>query len=311
MTRRADGRRCINRASRPSSPAQPDGRRRAGTAARSRRSNRDGTKVFELWAEPRSGGRSSQGRDRRRHGVQRAGPRAARSACGRATGSGSSSQNQLDEPTDASLPWHDRAEQRGRRALRHAGSRSMPGGSWTYKFTVQDPPGFYVYHSHFNSTEQVGRGLYGALIVLPDEGDLVLPVVHDGSSGPPEDGSPVIVDREFTMFLGDGPLGYTLNGKSFPATLPPHRRAGRLGATPLRERRLDVAPDAPPRVPLRGRRAGRVPARPRRYLADTLVDRAGAAVRRPWSQADVPGSLGLPLPHPSRTSRDPRACSGW
>ena len=28
----------------------------------------------------------------------------------------------------------------------------------------------YVYHSHFNSTEQVGAGLYGALMVLPEAG---------------------------------------------------------------------------------------------------------------------------------------------
>ena len=32
----------------------------------------------------------------------------------------------------------------------------MPGQVWTYEFTVKDPPGMYVYHSHFNSTEQVG-----------------------------------------------------------------------------------------------------------------------------------------------------------
>ena len=32
----------------------------------------------------------------------------------------------------------------------------MPGQYWTYSFTIVDPPGMYVYHSHFNSTEQVG-----------------------------------------------------------------------------------------------------------------------------------------------------------
>ena len=46
----------------------------------------------------------------------------------------------------------------------------MPGQVWTYEFTVKDPPGMYVYHSHFNSTEQVGAGLYGALIVQPQGG---------------------------------------------------------------------------------------------------------------------------------------------
>ena len=43
----------------------------------------------------------------------------------------------------------------------------MPGESFTYDFTIQDPPGMYVYHSHFNSAEQVGDGLYGPLIVAP------------------------------------------------------------------------------------------------------------------------------------------------
>jgi FtsP/CotA-like multicopper oxidase with cupredoxin domain len=75
----------------------------------------------------------------------------------------------------------------------------MPGGLWAYEFRVKDPPGTYVYHSHFNSTEQVGRGLYGALIVEPPRRSW---------------------DVESTLFLGDGPLGYTLNGKGFPATQP-------------------------------------------------------------------------------------------
>ena len=38
----------------------------------------------------------------------------------------------------------------------------MRDGFFVYEFDVVDPPGMYVYHSHFNSTEQVGKGLYGA-----------------------------------------------------------------------------------------------------------------------------------------------------
>jgi FtsP/CotA-like multicopper oxidase with cupredoxin domain len=81
----------------------------------------------------------------------------------------------------------------------------MPGGFFTYEFEVVDPPGMYVYHSHFNSTEQVGRGLYGAFYVEPPGG---FDRLYDG------------VDVEHTLFLGDGPTGYVLNGKSFPATQP-------------------------------------------------------------------------------------------
>jgi FtsP/CotA-like multicopper oxidase with cupredoxin domain len=83
----------------------------------------------------------------------------------------------------------------------------MPGGFFTYEFTVADPPGMYVYHSHFNSTEQVGKGLYGAFYVEPKHGD------WSSYYGEP-------VDVESTLFLGDGPTGYVLNGKGFPATQP-------------------------------------------------------------------------------------------
>jgi manganese oxidase len=83
----------------------------------------------------------------------------------------------------------------------------MPGGFFVYEFDVVDPPGMYVYHSHFNSTEQVGKGLYGAFIVEPKGADW-------GSLYGER------VDVESTLFLGDGPTGFVLNGKEFPATQP-------------------------------------------------------------------------------------------
>ena len=82
----------------------------------------------------------------------------------------------------------------------------MPGKSWTYEFTIKDPPGIYVYHSHFNSAEQVGAGLYGAIIVAPKTGWSSVYGVNP--------------DVESTLFLGDGQLGYNINGKGFPSTLP-------------------------------------------------------------------------------------------
>ena len=82
-----------------------------------------------------------------------------------------------------------------------------PGGFFVYEFDVVDPPGMYVYHSHFNSTEQVGKGLYGAFYVEPRDGNWSR--VYDER-----------IDVESTLFLGDGPTGYVLNGKEFPATQP-------------------------------------------------------------------------------------------
>jgi FtsP/CotA-like multicopper oxidase with cupredoxin domain len=98
----------------------------------------------------------------------------------------------------------------------------MPGGYYVYEFTVVDPPGMYVYHSHFNSTEQVGKGLYGAIIVEPKDGAWSYPEIHlDPQTGQVTGyGAPPKIDVETTLFLGDGPLGYVLNAKSFPATQP-------------------------------------------------------------------------------------------
>jgi FtsP/CotA-like multicopper oxidase with cupredoxin domain len=75
----------------------------------------------------------------------------------------------------------------------------LPGESFTYEFTVRDT-GTHMYHSHFNAQKQVPMGLLGAFIV-PDAED------------PP-------VDADVDMVLNDGPLGFTLNGKGFPATQP-------------------------------------------------------------------------------------------
>jgi len=64
----------------------------------------------------------------------------------------------------------------------------------------------YVYHSHFNSTEQVGKGMYGAIYIEPKGG---FSEVYGEK-----------IEVESTLFLGDGPTGYVLNGKGFPATQP-------------------------------------------------------------------------------------------
>jgi FtsP/CotA-like multicopper oxidase with cupredoxin domain len=77
----------------------------------------------------------------------------------------------------------------------------MPGESFTYEYTVRNA-GSHMYHSHFMAEHQVPMGLLGAFIVTdPAAGD-------------------VAVDQDVAMILNDGPLGYTINGKGFPATAP-------------------------------------------------------------------------------------------
>ena len=75
----------------------------------------------------------------------------------------------------------------------------LPGESFTYEFEIRNT-GSNMYHSHFNAQTQVPMGLLGTMVI-------------------PDDEDPV-VDHDMTMVLNDGPLGYTLNGKGFPATAP-------------------------------------------------------------------------------------------
>jgi FtsP/CotA-like multicopper oxidase with cupredoxin domain len=66
-----------------------------------------------------------------------------------------------------------------------------------------------MYHSHFMAEHQVPMGLLGAFVVTdPDATD------------EPE------YDSDVTMILNDGPLGFTINGKGFPATEPLVARQG-------------------------------------------------------------------------------------
>ncbi len=77
-----------------------------------------------------------------------------------------------------------------------------PGASYTYEFTVPNT-GSHMYHSHHNAAKQVLLGLLGAFIVEPKQ--------------------PKAIERadvDHVMILNDGPHGYTLNGKGFPATEP-------------------------------------------------------------------------------------------
>ena len=77
----------------------------------------------------------------------------------------------------------------------------MPGESFTYEYTLRNA-GSHMYHSHFMAEHQVPMGLLGAFVVT------------DPSADEPD------VDQDIAMILNDGPLGFTINGKGFPATEP-------------------------------------------------------------------------------------------
>lgn len=78
-----------------------------------------------------------------------------------------------------------------------------PDESYTYEFIARETM-VGMYHSHHNAAHQVVNGLIGTIIV-----DQI----------PMPDGLPV--DLEYPMMLNDaGTIGFSLNGKSFPATEP-------------------------------------------------------------------------------------------
>src|SRR5690606_6029299 len=89
-----------------------------------------------------------------------------------------------------------------------------PGETYTYEFTVIEPM-IGMYHAHAHSQISVPNGMFGAFTV----GELALPRGRAVSGIPiPAD---LEVGLELPMVLNDaGVIGYSLNGKSFPATDP-------------------------------------------------------------------------------------------
>jgi FtsP/CotA-like multicopper oxidase with cupredoxin domain len=77
-----------------------------------------------------------------------------------------------------------------------------PGQSFVYEFVARNP-GSHMYHSHHAADIQVPKGLLGAFIIDP----------KDRSKEPR-------VAQDVVMILNDALLGYTVNGKQFPATHP-------------------------------------------------------------------------------------------
>ena len=106
--------------------------------------------------------------------------------------------NELDQPT--TLHFHGVLvpnSQDGVPAITQ--DAIMPGDSYAYEFTLKNS-GTHMYHPHFNAQDQVVKGLLGAFLI-------------DGPQDPD-------VDVDETIVINDGPLGFTLNGKGFPATTP-------------------------------------------------------------------------------------------
>ncbi len=85
-----------------------------------------------------------------------------------------------------------------------------PGTTFTYSFTAKGPQ-MAMYHSHHDAQVQVPNGMLGIFQV----GDIPLPA----GTGPVAQVAPMVLNDT-------GVIGLSLNGKSFPSTLPITAHAG-------------------------------------------------------------------------------------
>lgn len=80
--------------------------------------------------------------------------------------------NELKEPTI--VHWHGIRLQSAMDGTEESQKAILPGETFEYRFVVPDA-GTFWYHSHYNETVQMERGLYGAVIVK-DENDPVVDI---------------------------------------------------------------------------------------------------------------------------------------
>ena len=93
---------------------------------------------------------------------------------------------------------------------------SVPDSHADMDFSVPDA-GLFWYHPHFMSQISMPNGLFGTIIV----GQEPLPLGRTISGGLEEIPADITIAQEIPMVLNDsGVIGYSLNGKSFPATAP-------------------------------------------------------------------------------------------
>jgi FtsP/CotA-like multicopper oxidase with cupredoxin domain len=132
-------------------------------------------------------------------------------------------RNELPEST--TLHWHGLVLPNGMDGPAEITQEPIePGGRFTYQFTVRQA-GTFFYHSHDSPDRQQGLGLFGALIIDP------------------ENPSPAIADKEavialqewtkkegytFPAMLMEGamPNFFTINGKAYPDTERIEMRVG-------------------------------------------------------------------------------------
>ena len=118
-------------------------------------------------------------------------------------------ENRLQQET--TVHWHGIRLPNDMDGVPHLTQKPIgPGQTFTYAFDLPDA-GTYWYHPHMMSAEQVGRGLYGALIV--------------------EEREPIKIDREVTWVLDDWRLDENSQIDDGFGNMMDASHAGRIGNT--------------------------------------------------------------------------------
>ena len=119
-------------------------------------------------------------------------------------------ENNLDEPS--TVHWHGLRVENSMDGVPHLTQNPiLPGESFLYELKAADA-GTFWYHPHQRSFEQVGRGLYGSLVV--------------------EESEPIEIDREFTWVLDDWQLAKDAQfAQGFSGNRHDMSHEGRMGNT--------------------------------------------------------------------------------
>ncbi len=116
-------------------------------------------------------------------------------------------ENKLDQPT--TVHWHGLRVPIGMDGVPHLSQKPIdPGDSFHYQFKLEDA-GTFWYHPHFASSQQVGMGLHGVLIV--------------------DEYEPVAVDRDVVWVLDDWRLDQDAQILPFESNMRDTSHNGRLG----------------------------------------------------------------------------------
>jgi FtsP/CotA-like multicopper oxidase with cupredoxin domain len=144
--------------------------------------------------------------------------------------------NSLPEPT--TVHWHGIRVPSGMDGTEVSQTPTPPRGTFVYRFELKDA-GTYWYHSHINSSLQVGHGMYGMLVVeereaKPQLGDDLPLVFSDISLAPDGSVLPADTDGALGGYFGREGNVALLNGRVQP------KLKARVGV-PQRWRMLNAA----------------------------------------------------------------------